>query len=564
MGVDNLKKYLIVYYWSLKRLLQRRIFITFADMKNTIYIVLFIMLITVSCSGDGGVGGELAAIDSLADTRADSALCLLDAMKERMAGEDTPAQMYYSLVRIKAADKAGLRPASDSVIQRVVSYYENDGEQRLLPVAYYYAGRAYRRMNDAPRALGYMQKAAEAADGQGVKGRLRSKIYSQTGYLMSLQGFAAEALECHEKAYAASRAVGDTLGMVFSLRDIGEESWSLNRGDSALSYYSRAAELALACGEMEAYANVNRQMAVIWLIKGDTENAGRALRCSEVYVDSADISSTLSIYADYYAQAGMADSALVCDRRLVSEGNVYGRRAAYGRMTEYYLERGDVSAARRCFAMYRAYGDSVAAVTAADEMADAYAMYDYKLREKENMELIVKRNNDQVKLVVLGSLCIVLALATAFLVVRNRLRAQLRRFKKERLRHIEAEAAGTGGHDGRFEQLVATGAYMNVQKRISEYPVKQVSLTDIEWRELDEEVNRVYCGFGRKVRELCSMSRHEYRVCLLVKIGVAPVNIAQMTNHSKEAITSVRRRLFFKAFGEKASPAEWDKIIRSL
>lgn len=74
MGVDNLKKYLIVYYWSLKRLLQRRIFITFADMKNTIYIVLFIMLITVSCSGDGGVGGELAAIDSLADTRADSAL----------------------------------------------------------------------------------------------------------------------------------------------------------------------------------------------------------------------------------------------------------------------------------------------------------------------------------------------------------------------------------------------------------------------------------------------------------------------------------------------------------
>lgn len=199
MGVDNLKKYLIVYYWSLKRLLQRRIFITFADMKNTIYIVLFIMLITVSCSGDGGVGGELAAIDSLADTRADSALCLLDAMKERMAGEDTPAQMYYSLVRIKAADKAGLRPASDSVIQRVVSYYENDGEQRLLPVAYYYAGRAYRRMNDAPRALGYMQKAAEAADGQGVKGRLRSKIYSQTGYLMSLQGFAAEALECHEK-----------------------------------------------------------------------------------------------------------------------------------------------------------------------------------------------------------------------------------------------------------------------------------------------------------------------------------------------------------------------------
>ncbi len=533
-------------------------------MKNIVYVILFVIIITVSCSGDGGMKAELAAIDSLADTNADSALRLLDAIKGRMTGEETSEQMYYSLLRIKAVDKAGLRPVSDSLIQSVVNYYENGGEQKLLPVAYYYAGRACRRMNDAPRALEYMQKAAETADKQGVKGRLRSKIYSQTGYLMSLQGFAAEALACHEKAYAASRAVGDTLGMVFSLRDIGEESWSLNRKDSALSYYNRAAELALECGEREAYANVNRQMAVIWLIKGDTEKAGRALRRSEVYVDSADISSTLSIYADYYAQAGFADSALECDRRLVSEGNVYGRCAAYGRLTKHYLELGDVAAARRCFSMYRKYDDSVAAVTAADEMADAYAMYDYKLREKENLALIMKRNNDHVKLVVLGSLCVVLVLAMTFLIVRNRLRAQLRRFKKERLRHIEAESAGTGRPDGRLERLMATGAYMNVQKKISEYPVKQVSLTDIEWRELDEEVNRVYCGFGRKVRELCRMSSHEYRVCLLIKIGVAPVNIAQMTNHSKEAITSVRRRLFYKAFGEKASPAEWDKIIRSL
>ncbi len=45
---------------------------------------------------------------------------------------------------------------------------------------------------------------------------------------------------------------------------------------------------------------------------------------------------------------------------------------------------------------------------------------------------------------------------------------------------------------------------------------------------------------------------------------IEPTEIAKLTLHSKESITSTRRRLYENVFGGKGSPKNWDEVIYAL
>lgn len=45
---------------------------------------------------------------------------------------------------------------------------------------------------------------------------------------------------------------------------------------------------------------------------------------------------------------------------------------------------------------------------------------------------------------------------------------------------------------------------------------------------------------------------------------IEPTEIAKLTLHSKESITSTRHRLYENVFGGKGSPKNWDEVIYAL
>jgi hypothetical protein len=89
-------------------------------------------------------------------------------------------------------------------------------------------------------------------------------------------------------------------------------------------------------------------------------------------------------------------------------------------------------------------------------------------------------------------------------------------------------------------------------------------LTEDNWQKLDKTVNTVFPHFNARLAELCKMSQHDNHVCLLIKIGIQPKDIANLTDHSPESVSSTRRRLYQRAFGQKATPKDWDNVILSL
>ena len=103
-----------------------------------------------------------------------------------------------------------------------------------------------------------------------------------------------------------------------------------------------------------------------------------------------------------------------------------------------------------------------------------------------------------------------------------------------------------------------------VYLRIKQYLNEGKSMRDSDWHELAELVDTVYGGFSEKLYSLYNMSDQDYNVSLLIKVRIAPKDIATLTAHSKESVASTRSRLYQKVFGKKGSTKDWDDFVLSI
>jgi hypothetical protein len=85
-----------------------------------------------------------------------------------------------------------------------------------------------------------------------------------------------------------------------------------------------------------------------------------------------------------------------------------------------------------------------------------------------------------------------------------------------------------------------------------------------DWQQLAMLVDSVYTGFSEKLYSLYKLTTYDYHVCLLVKIHVLPKDIALLTAHSKESVSTSRSRLYQKVFGKKGSAKDWDDFLLSI
>lgn len=187
-------------------------------MKKCHTYLLLLALLLCAC-GTRPYPPSLLTADSLASVRPDSALALLQHLAADTVHMPLHHRMYYRLLCIKAADKAFLPHTSDSLIRPVLQYYIEQGDKQRLPEVYYYTGRVYYDLGNAPQALDYFIQAQNALE-HNENLALSNKIYGQMGYILLFQGLYAEALQAFQKSYQCDVALKDSIGMIYSYRDI--------------------------------------------------------------------------------------------------------------------------------------------------------------------------------------------------------------------------------------------------------------------------------------------------------------------------------------------------------
>lgn len=157
---------------------------------------------------------------------------------------------------------------------------------------------------------------------------------------------------------------------------------------------------------------------------------------------------------------------------------------------------------------------------------------------------------------------ILIAAAIVYVAMRThrrneRLRQRLKQIEEERkLRPEKVEMALKEVEDDFFK----SDCYVKLQQRIA----TDATLDADDWEKIENALNSVYPNFTNRLKELISMSDVEYKVCLLVKLRIAPKNMADVLYKDRSSISTIRSRLYQKVFHKKGGAADWDDFIGSL
>ena len=555
----------------------------------------------------------LITADSLTNVLPDSAVTLLKSIGNALQNEPEATRMYYRLLCIKANDKAYILHTSDSLILPVLHYYIEKDDERHLPEAYYYAGRVYRDLGDAPQALEYFEKAAEALPEDGGY-KLKSKIYSQMGTLFAYQSMYAEALEMYKKGGEYDNILKDSVGMVFTLRDIGNMYKELGKEDSTLAYFKEASRLSRLLQRTDLFNMIQSQLAFIYTDLQKYDSARTALQNALKDIEQPNRSAIYNIAARFYDVTNQTDSAIWYYNELLDFGSVYAKQTAYCRLLKLTLKQNDTQQATGYLNDYLLYTDSIQKLTQTETIHRMHSLYNYQLREKENIQLKNENRNKTFLIgMISGSLLLIIISFIAYRQYSRRKTLELKqqleklqtiekenqekieslgkyRFQKEELEkrladvnhpednaqkkqlgqkiellnHIlQQQAIEKEQEKDAQDCLFCSEIYKKLQNRANSARGEAYIIPG-EWDSLKELINPAYPTFFERLYSLHTPNENELHVCILLKLQFRQADIARLLQLKPESISSIRRRLYQKVTGSKGSPEMWDKIIDSL
>lgn len=134
---------------------------------------------------------------------------------------------------------------------------------------------------------------------------------------------------------------------------------------------------------------------------------------------------------------------------------------------------------------------------------------------------------------------------------------QLRQIRDEREQRSQPVQALMKAEEEAFLQ---SDYYQSLRRRIA----LGDRLERADWDELEERLKPVYPGLASRLNSLCTMSPVEYRVCLLIKLRVPPIEIANVLSKHVSSISSIRSRLYKKVHQRKGSSKDWDEFVLAL
>ena len=185
------------------------------------------------------------------------------------------------------------------------------------------------------------------------------------------------------------------------------------------------------------------------------------------------------------------------------------------------------------------------------------ALYDYSLRQRENVRLE--------KLVIFVSVAsLVLILILTFLIFYYRKKREVFRLKLQQMELFVAEHQNKPARLTAEEQscLSQSPVVRHIQSLLAD--INQPTMRDEDWQQLEALFAHSLPQFLPRLQEFCRLSQQERRVSMLLRLGITPLGISQITAHTKQSVTNTRSRLFEKAFGRKGTPADWDRLVSSL
>ena len=580
-------------------------------MKEKVIFLLLIIMLLSSCAGNRKYDDLMQRADSIMNVNDDSArvaIRMLDGVKPQLPEFSQSQKMRYELLRHKAMNKACITFTSDSVMKEVVDYYDHHGSANERMLANYVLGCVYRDMHEAPMALEYYNKATEQADTTAADcdyGTLY-RVYSQMGFLFSKQYLPYQLLDAFGKAEKYAYLAKDTLNAIINYQNRENAYSYLGNKDSVIAINLHAATMFKQIGNNYAAAIAFGCNYNYYVEKEDTLNALKTFKAyfstgyegNSEYEDSkAYVLCQKGTYYMFTAQLDSAYNNLQQSLRLCKSYSI--KAATTKALAQYYAKVNQPAMAMKYALQSSEYNDSDLIGARKTQLQQVKAMYDYGRNQEiaRRAELKAKRSTQMNYMIVFA--CVVLFLFLSY-VYRKQLALKKKRIAASKLvyedcllklkRLQEEKAQLVAEKDKKLAQIITekenaisklvseihdiqnryslssmSDAYLvlknsSIYKKIQcieAHPLEE--MTEEDWTELADTVEELIPNFIPMLKN--RVSDRDYRICLLIRLGIPASLMARLLNLSDAAISKSRKTMLKKLCGKVGKPKEFDEYV---
>ena len=545
-----------------------------------------------------------------------STVCLFGCKPRSSSISEEEARAIMDDVRQRNLAYIPLTEQDDTLMQRVVAYYEGHGTSNERMEAYYLLGSIYRDLREAPKAMEAFLNGINAADttSEDCRYDILARLYGQKCEILYWQNLYEQSIEANKSMYKYAVLAKDTLfqvatqwnrlGLFFSCNDyqaVADECRDLLEESKRMGLYDYGA--AQLCTSVLANMELGR-----------VEDAAKLLAIYEQHSGQVNPKNRECSFPIYYyakgrvlAATGKLDSAEYFYRKELEAQDWDNRQAAYRGLRMVFEQKGLTDsvckyAPLQCDAVDSSYQEMLS-----QSLQNLHELYDYNRLQTENtqkeLQLQASRRS---ALYVLCALAFVIV-CTLFLVFylhswyKQRIASAELKLERanaeleERENHLaalrdeltrvndEKEKRRLAGEVEQAERETAEQrkAVMNDQKRLDELRlhVKTKSKT----------LRQQYCqsplfkSLQRKARNDAAASPKDYELVqkelllkdaellqrfyaltnspsetelhafLLLRYGLTKTEVGLLMAHSQQAITNICTRLFHKVSGRDSS-----------
>ena len=564
-------------------------------------VIITVLFLLVSCDGNRFVDSKMASADSLMDVCQDSAqtaLAMLDSLKAQKPDMSKAQQMHYDLIYAKAMNKSFVDFTTDSVMKRVVAYYDKHGSMNERMLAYYLLGCVYRDLQDAPASLDNYYKAVELADTTSASCdyALLARIHGAMGDLYSVKSSPLMMIKEAKLAAKYAWMAKDTLAAVVAYRNQVGGYYDLDNSDSVLSISLKAHHFCRKNGLVtEMYHGLNAIIDV-YINRKDYKRAGYYIQMMRQNADQfitpnqVRRGSELLYYniGRYYCGIGKVDEGIGYFHKILTADHITftHKEATYGGLHTAYQLKGIPDSISKYAQLFVNANDSSYRHSTVESMYNIQSMYDYQHYQQRALK--AQTENQLLWLSMALSVVVLIFVAVVvFLYIRKQMKLRkavlvgINADYNKVLDEYKRSVADLKMIENNFEQYrqkkeqeiqqmnLALNSFHQVGE--NENWMTEISLldnelvnhfhaqangvsckiSDSEWEKLKSLVEKQQPDFIRFISAPGKgLTDREYLVAILVKLHFIPSELSLLLGVGSQQITNIRSKINSKLFGK--------------
>lgn len=343
-----------------------------------------LMSVSLSSCSSSVKSPLLLSADSLMEIYPDSALSILESISspQKLPRAD---RALYALLLTQARHKNYIALGDDSLIKTAVEYYGDKKKSVRAAKAHYYWGATYLEKGYTSFAVDEYLTAIRLMP---VRDEFLAMIYDNLVDCYEKDDLYDIAIEAYRQAYQILEGGSQ---QTYPLRGIARICLLQNKKDSALLYYQKALDYALAEQDSSLIGALYHDLAMVYNEKKDYVQADKYVSKAMIMQGDDAVNVCLS-KAQIMLNLNKLDSASYFFSKNIDQLNIYGKAVCYDGMHQIAKKRGEWKIATENMDAYRVLYDSMQIMNDNEELnrlMDKHQLEEHRRLLSEHTKMLV-------------------------------------------------------------------------------------------------------------------------------------------------------------------------------